>query len=94
MRRQHLHKEQLSAAAEGTASGRRLKSLFCRRSVRSGVDGIGSSSRRAQQRAGVLELLPIGGTPDTVIPDLGTAARQHMQQEAVNELLGREGNAV
>jgi len=36
-------------------------------------------------------LLPTSRTPDTVIADLGAAARQHMQQEAMDELLGREG---
>jgi hypothetical protein len=69
------------------------RKLLSQRRVRNCVaDWISSSS--VEQSACLLELLATSGTPDTVVPDFGTAARQRVLQEAANKLHARELQAA
>ena len=42
----------------------------------------------------MFELCSTGRTPNAVVPHFGATAWQRVQQEAVDELLGRQGDAV
>ncbi len=48
----------------------------------------------AEQSTCLFELCATGRTADAVVPHFGATARQRVQQEAVDELLGRQGDAV
>jgi len=56
---------------------------------------VGSSkSSCGEQSSGLLELGARGGTEETVVTDLGKAARQSVQQEAADKLISRKGDTV
>ena len=42
----------------------------------------------------MFELCSTGRTANAVVPHLGATAWQHMQQKAMDELLGRQGDAA
>src|SRR5882724_1635327 len=65
--------------------------------VRNSVDGgrtSGGNLGGAEQGARLFELCSTGRTANAVVPHLGATAGQHMQQKALDELLGRQGDAA
>src|SRR5213594_490193 len=49
---------------------------------------------RGEQLAGLLAMLLSRGTAQSVVPYLGEALGQDVQQETANELVGREGHSA
>ena len=78
----------------GTASGCSWHQWLGQRRVRHCVAGWVSNSSSAQQRPCLRELGATSGTPEAVVTYLGTTARQDVQEEAVDELGGRQGDVV
>jgi len=50
--------------------------------------------RGLEQRAGLLELPATGVAPEAVVTYLGTTGREHVLEEATDELHGRQGRAA
>ncbi len=52
----------------------------------------GGGWRGAEQRVRAVEVAAAGGTPEAVVAHLGTAGREDMLEEAVQELDARQGH--
>ncbi len=98
MRRQHAQLKQLPEVTMRAARGYGQRRCWLRqRRVRNSVDGARTSGGKlgwAKEGARLFELCATARTANAVVPHLGATAGQHMQQKAMDELLGRQGDAA